>query len=176
MEEYAAKIADQEALQVSLIDKYEEDYRSALVAIDEEAKGLIQDGREMEALMLCRQSLTKIVEVHEALASLYEIIFTNQEVLKRYESERLRQLGHELKPISEVLKTVNASAEDVDMYVLQELRTVGFQKSHWCVECGSQERLEYDHIIPVSKGGSNTERNIQLLCEKCNRGKAAAIQ
>jgi len=50
MEEYAAKIADQEALQVSLIDKYEEDYRSALVAIDEEAKGLIQDGREMEAL------------------------------------------------------------------------------------------------------------------------------
>jgi len=44
-----------------------------------------------------------------------------------------------------------------------------------CVKCGSQEKLEYDHIIPVSKGGSNTTRNIQLLCEKCNRTKSNKI-
>jgi 5-methylcytosine-specific restriction endonuclease McrA len=45
-----------------------------------------------------------------------------------------------------------------------------------CVECGTRELLEYDHIITFSKGGSNTERNIQLLCEKCNRKKSATIQ
>jgi 5-methylcytosine-specific restriction endonuclease McrA len=44
-----------------------------------------------------------------------------------------------------------------------------------CVECSSQENLEYDHIIPVIKGGSNTERNIRLLCETCNRRKGADI-
>jgi hypothetical protein len=44
-----------------------------------------------------------------------------------------------------------------------------------CVECGSQQRLEFDHIIPVVEGGSNTERNVQLLCEACNRSKGATI-
>ena len=44
-----------------------------------------------------------------------------------------------------------------------------------CVKCGRDEDLEYDHIIPVSKGGSNTEKNIQLLCVACNRSKGANL-
>lgn len=44
-----------------------------------------------------------------------------------------------------------------------------------CTRCGSRENLEYDHIIPISKGGSNTARNIELLCEICNRSKGASI-
>lgn len=44
-----------------------------------------------------------------------------------------------------------------------------------CVVCGSQERLEFDHIIPVSRGGSNTVRNIELRCEYHNRSKGAEI-
>ncbi len=44
-----------------------------------------------------------------------------------------------------------------------------------CVKCGSKKNLEFDHIIPVSEGGSNTERNIQILCQKCNREKSNKI-
>ena len=45
-----------------------------------------------------------------------------------------------------------------------------------CAKCGSREKLEYDHIVPIARGGSNTARNIELLCESCNRSKSASIQ
>lgn len=44
-----------------------------------------------------------------------------------------------------------------------------------CSRCGSREKLEFDHIIPYSKGGGNTARNIELLCMDCNRKKSNAI-
>lgn len=44
-----------------------------------------------------------------------------------------------------------------------------------CVQCGSREQLEFDHIIALASGGSSTERNIQLLCEACNRSKGSTI-
>jgi len=63
-----------------------------------------------------------------------------------------------------------------DRYISPDVKiNVWRRDSGKCSTCGTKEKLEYDHIIPVSKGGSNTERNIQLLCEKCNREKAARI-
>ncbi len=58
--------------------------------------------------------------------------------------------------------------EDVRMFVWQ-------RDQGRCVQCASKENLEFDHIIPVSKGGANTARNIQLLCERCNRTKKDTI-
>jgi len=221
---------------MTLIDKYEEDYRSALKAIDTDVKELIENGKEMKGLLLFGEKLSSIVETHESLHNFYSILYNNQEVLKKFNSERLKQLGYDPKATRELLQDADASPEEIENFVVKELGSIGFSKTHWylkqsllteieymiealrilvepefipleddtydnstegkpdrhipssvklavwrrdngkCVECGSKEKLEYDHIIPVSKGGSNTDRNIQLLCEKCNRKKSASIQ
>ncbi|HEY5055769.1 MAG TPA: HNH endonuclease [Acidobacteriaceae bacterium] len=44
-----------------------------------------------------------------------------------------------------------------------------------CLECGATSELQFDHIIPVSKGGGNAEANIQLLCATCNLRKSDQI-
>ncbi|CAO5239692.1 TerD family protein [Frankia sp. AgKG'84/4] len=44
-----------------------------------------------------------------------------------------------------------------------------------CVECGGGEHLEFDHVIPFSRGGASSVNNLQLLCRGCNRAKGARI-
>ncbi len=44
-----------------------------------------------------------------------------------------------------------------------------------CALCGAtskERRIEVDHIVPRSKGGSNDISNLQALCDECNRGKS----
>lgn len=40
-----------------------------------------------------------------------------------------------------------------------------------CLCCGKRKKLTVDHVIPLSKGGSNYISNIQPLCKECNNKK-----
>lgn len=46
-----------------------------------------------------------------------------------------------------------------------------------CVICQSTKNLHYDHDLPYSKGGSSiTEKNVRILCAKCNLKKHDKIE
>jgi hypothetical protein len=70
----------------------------------------------------------------------------------------------------------NPSKNQMRPAIPAHIRTLVWERDRGrCVQCGSIVDLEFDHIIPLSKGGSNTERNIQLLCAKCNLEKGSEV-
>lgn len=44
-----------------------------------------------------------------------------------------------------------------------------------CLCCGASGKLTADHVVPLSRGGTNTIDNIQPLCLKCNIKKGMSI-
>jgi hypothetical protein len=50
-------------------------------------------------------------------------------------------------------------------------KTVFERYAYRCVYCQGYEDLTIDHIIPVSKGGTNDLDNLQAACRKCNSSK-----
>lgn len=57
----------------------------------------------------------------------------------------------------------------------RKLRHEVFKRDGYkCCECGAtkdETSLEIDHIVPVSRGGTNDIDNLQTLCRECNRMK-----
>jgi hypothetical protein len=47
-------------------------------------------------------------------------------------------------------------------------------KDQWgnkCAYCNSDENLTLDHIVPQSKGGLDTTKNVVCCCKSCNHSK-----
>lgn len=44
-----------------------------------------------------------------------------------------------------------------------------------CARCGATSNLHIDHIVPVSKGGTSEDSNLQVLCQSCNCSKGAKV-
>lgn len=106
----------------------------------------------------------------------YEKYMIRQRLL---EKQRKRQLQREVQ--RELLEEDSFLTNRIDRDRNREPIPQDVMDKVWnrdggrCVKCGSQEGLEFDHIIPFSKGGANTYRNLQILCKNCNIEKSNKI-
>jgi 5-methylcytosine-specific restriction endonuclease McrA len=61
-----------------------------------------------------------------------------------------------------------------DSLTLEEWNEIQARWGHACLCCGRcapEIKLTVDHVLPLSKGGSNAAHNIQPLCGSCNSRK-----
>lgn len=142
----------------------QEEYRSIVEAQQYEPVAILYDSSRKRRWWVFKGEYYWEDEGYSATEVMVLILDRMQQKKKKLENALSRVNNQTQKSVNGRQPIPN----DVKMFVWQRDRGR-------CVRCGSQENLEYDHIIPVSKGGSNTARNIQLLCEKCNRSKGANL-
>jgi len=76
---------------------------------------------------------------------------------------------HLKKYAYDMIETRRASSKQK----VKSLRERIFEKQDHCVLCGTEQNLTIDHIKPVSKGGTNSIGNLQVLCKPCNIKKGS---
>jgi 5-methylcytosine-specific restriction endonuclease McrA len=59
----------------------------------------------------------------------------------------------------------------VGHFTQSEWKSLLGRYGHVCLRCGSPDRLEADHVVPLALGGSDSIDNIQPLCRPCNARK-----
>ncbi len=58
---------------------------------------------------------------------------------------------------------------------LKELSAITARQRGRCFYCNMKTKLTLDHVIPLSKDGSNTAENIVFACLHCNTAKGSRI-
>ena len=96
--------------------------------------------------------------------------------LKALILERLAQKDRRVQRAVALMQQTEAMDAPARAAISDEVKIFVWKRDGGCcVKCGSNERLEFDHVIPLALGGANTARNLQLLCEPCNRSKGASL-
>lgn len=88
------------------------------------------------------------------------------------------QLAHAVirAAVGRANQTIVAVSSGPSRHIPRDVRQRVWQRfGGRCVECQATQYLEFDHIIPVAKGGNNSDNNVQLLCRGCNLKKSDHI-
>ena len=145
-----------------------------------------RDGNKLSENDKHKTILSISIKLKSALKYLHQIEKTSQYVCTHcYKDVKLNGKApvtlknfycpHCNKPIdndSTFCKYCGAKINGKTRHIPKEIKLKVWQRDHGsCSLCGSSEDLQFDHIIPFSKGGANSFENLQILCSRCNKKK-----
>jgi hypothetical protein len=88
---------------------------------------------------------------------------------------RSREGGRAYRRRNHMIRAINLfEAKKLGRHTAREWRIVQALYGHACLRCGYADS-EKDHIVPISKGGSDAVTNLQPLCVACNVTKRQAV-
>ena len=114
-----------------------------------------------------------IATLKEQLAAKDRQINEQREDLRMFEkllAERFEELKDEVKQLRKRKKAARINRSEPERRKIAE-RQNWKCASKTCELAGKLEAYDLDHIIPLWKGGEDTEDNLQALCPACHRGK-----
>ena len=129
-------------------------------------------------------SLGKTKSIRLMLNSVFSILGSEDEIRKRcpnFNWNYLPVLYQETEEYQKCWIFPKSKNKRKRTHIPKGLRHEVFKRDNYtCVECGATKedgaKLHIDHIIPVSKGGSDELDNLQTLCAECNLNKSNLIQ
>lgn len=89
--------------------------------------------------------------------------------------ERERRLRRRIDRAKDMMAAEDATGPRREPIPEDVRREVFRRDGGRCAACGTDELLQFDHVIPVALGGASTPENLQLLCAPCNREKGAGL-
>jgi 5-methylcytosine-specific restriction endonuclease McrA len=100
----------------------------------------------------------------------FVLVYLNKaELIHAYEDSFLRSI-ESIFPSPSVIKIKNYVSKPY-RGVLLNRQNVFRRDDFTCQYCGSLKKLTIDHIVPKSKGGKTTWKNVITACESCNMKK-----
>ena len=95
--------------------------------------------------------------------------------------QRIRHYGAKIDQTLSLLEDKDCQRTQIPRQVRQDMIRNALEHRLPCPLCKSRlpplkEHLDIDHIIPVSKGGTNDIENLQVVHRTCNREKPNKIQ
>jgi len=151
--------------------------REAAIHVNEQMKKALQTGIDGHSADLTQKQKAMF---EEEVTSFREADYP-EEIPKEISEMECTVFGH-ICPVvlnaERITETIELRRTGRYISFRAKIRVVR-RDNYTCQHCGKHlldNEVEFDHIIPLSKGGSSEEHNIRLTCFKCNRDKSDDVQ